>query len=376
MCDMTNLDKTAMVKILNENFGFKLIDDDDFGTAIEMSARDAFRYSLIQGSPYLFDEYGFTCKEQLNVFYHRSSLNLGYYMYCPGLFGVSRKDNELILDKGNSPYYLNKEFPSLFSSSKIILFHDYDESQSPSRAELERDIHKKIKERGDNPENYILTLVSNTSSLKESFLEFITCEYFNRDNYLTESQVPFENNAGIPDFAAYKFPHMKFLAENNFIDGGCCIPEIAAACVFTNSNTSLSNPSKYDVIIGEAKMNGNAKKQLDKHYKLKLASKLFVIKPFNSRIPKDYGLMHIQKDFKINYNSGRNQPQKTSLLKSDEEFLTNYIKFYVIANLPIEKIKDNFIDVKSPIPESEQLIENTINYDFFDLIKLVKKEMP
>lgn len=372
---MKNLDGSSMIEILHKNFGFKEVKDPFGNPAIQMSARDAFRYSLIQGSPYLFDEYGFTCKEQLNVFYHRSSLNLNYYMYCPGLFGVRREKNELILDKGNSPYYLNKEFPSLFSSPKKIIFYDYDESQSCSRAELERDIHKKIKESNDDPANYILTLVSDTSSLKESFLEFIACEYFNQEGYLTESQVPFENNAGIPDFAAYKFPHMEFLAKNNFINGGCCIPEIAAACVFTNSNTSLSNPSKYDVIIGEAKMNGNAKKQLDKHDKLKLASKLFIIKPFNSRISKDYGLMHIQKDFKINYNPGQNKPQDTSLLKSDEQFLTNYIKFYVIANLPIEKIKDNFIDVKSPIAESEQLIENVIEYDFSDLIKLVKKEM-
>ena len=365
-----------MIEVLTKNFGFETTDDDDYGLAVKMSARDAFRYSLIEGSPYLFDEYGFTCKEQLKVFYHRSSLNLGYYMYCPGLFGVKRTGNELLLEQGNAPFYLNKEFPKLFSGEKTIIFSEYDTSNTTSRAEFERTIHKQISDRSDDPSDYLLTLVTNTSALKESFLEYVACEYFNRRNYLTENQVPFENNEGIPDFAAYSFPEIELLVKNKFIEGGCCIPEIATACVFDNSTDNLSEiPSQYDVLLGEAKASQSPKKQLDKHQKLELASYLFGIKPFNSTNKTEYGLLHYDNDCEITFNRGTKQSQKTKLLKTDAEFLKNYIKFYLIANLSIEKIKSNFTDSKSSIPESEQLITNVIDIDFVDLIKWVKKEM-
>ena len=135
-----------MIEILNKNFGFKKVTDPFGKPAIQMSSRDAFRYSLIEGSPFLIDEYGATLKEQLKVFYHRSSLNENYYLYCPGLFGVKRDRETLLLDKGNASVYMKKNFRSMFSRSikKIIIFYEYDPKGNESRAEIERKVYKRI----------------------------------------------------------------------------------------------------------------------------------------------------------------------------------------------------------------------------------------
>ena len=44
--DVKKLDKASMIEVLTKNFGFETTDDDDYGLAVKMSARDAFRYSL------------------------------------------------------------------------------------------------------------------------------------------------------------------------------------------------------------------------------------------------------------------------------------------------------------------------------------------
>jgi len=195
-----------MIEILNKNFGFKKVTDPFGKPAIQMSSRDAFRYSLIEGSPFLIDEYGATLKEQLKVFYHRSSLNENYYLYCPGLFGVKRDRETLLLDKGNASIYMKKHFRSIFFKTikKIIIFYEYDPKGMESRSEIERKVYKRIIKEKMKPENYLLTIVRTDNKQKESFLEYVACEYFNREGYLTETQVPFQNNRGIPDFAAYK----------------------------------------------------------------------------------------------------------------------------------------------------------------------------
>ena len=83
---MLELNKNDLVEILHKNFRFKKTTDPDYGDAIQMDARSAFRYSMIEGSPYLVNEYGFSCKGRMNVFYHRSSLNKNFYTYCFFIF--------------------------------------------------------------------------------------------------------------------------------------------------------------------------------------------------------------------------------------------------------------------------------------------------
>ncbi len=391
------LDIDSMIKILNVNFGFKKVKDPFGNPAIEMSARDAFRYSLIQGSPFLIDEYGATLKEQLKVFYHRSSLNENYYLYCPGLFGVKRDRDTLLLDEGNASVYMKKNFRSMFSKSikKTIIFYEYDPTKKKSRSEIERKVYEKIQKKNKEPKNYLLTIVRTDNKQKENFLEYVACEFFNRKGYLTETQVPFKNNSGIPDFAAYKIKekYMKILSKYKLIDGGCCLPEISAAKSFI-SNTkyeSLEPNMEYEMNIGEAKIGTthDATKQLDKYANAKISRHLFSItvnptkkttskgKPTKNKSCK-YGEFYFDDEFNIDYNPitiATTELDKQKI-KNDEKFLLNYIKLYALGNLPLEKIKSSCKIKENPKKsESEQLIEYVKQWDFEELIKFVGKEM-
>ncbi len=390
------LDIDSMIEILHKNFGFKKVEDPFGCPAIQMSSRDAFRYSLIQGSPFLVDEYGVTLKEQLKVFYHRSSLNENYYLYCPGLFGVKRDRETLLLDKGNASVYMKKNFRSMFSRSikKIIIFYEYDPKGNESRAEIERKVYEQILKENKEPKNYLLTIVRTDNKQKESFLEYVACEFFNRKGYLTETQVPFQNNRGIPDFAAYKIKdeHMKILSKYKLIDGGCCLPEISAAKSFI-SNKKYESPepnTEYEMNIGEAKIGipYTAKGQLKKYANTKISKHLFSITPnptkktTSKRKPAKnksckYGEFYFDDEFNINYNpiTIATTDLDKQKIKNDEEFLLNYIKLYALGNLPLEKIKSSCQIKENQKSESEQLIAYVKQWDFEKLIKFVGEEM-
>lgn len=156
---MLALGKDTMIEILKKNFGFKTIMDQDYGLSVIMDARDAFRYSLIEGSPYLVNEYGFSCKGRMNVFYHRSSLNKGFYTYCPGLFGVQQRSGQIFLDEGNAPYYIKKRHSHIFHGKKTILFLEHNAKDAESRAELERQAYETLKKRGEKSEGFLLSIV-------------------------------------------------------------------------------------------------------------------------------------------------------------------------------------------------------------------------
>jgi len=365
-----------MINILTTNFGFKKVDVPPYGLAVEMDVRDAFRYSLIEGSPYLTTEYGFTCKGRMNVFYHRSSLNNGYYTYCPGLFGVKQTNGVISLDEGHAPYYINKKYPQIFKDKKTVIFLEHDSKNTTSRVELERKVFEELKKQGNNPSNYLLTIVTDRQSLKEAFFEFVACQYFNSKGYLTECQVPFKNNEGIPDFAAYSIPYLKDLIDNELISGGCCIPEIAAACVFDNKSTTIQHLEPNKIMIGEVKTTQkNASSQINKIIKTNLTDYVFEIIPFKKNRATNCGLLRVdESDLKINFESGPAQKPDNNIHAEDEKFLENYIKFYILANLSIEKIKQKFI-VESSESESAQLIKGVLSQDLKDIIKFVRSEM-
>ena len=366
-----DLNISNMIEILHKNFGFKKIKDPFGNDAIQMSARDAFRFSLIQGTPYLSQEYGYTCKEQMRVFYGRTSLNDGFAYYTPGLFGVKRVGEKIHLDEGTSPYYLNKKFPKMFKGNKTVIFQQVSKAQSLS--DIESKIHKKILEKKGNPSDFLLALVDSGNKRKENFLEFVASQYFNKKGYLTENQVPFANTQGVPDFGAYQSPLVDILIDEKFIQSGCPLAEISAACVFQNNGNSTKQKIDYEMLIGEAKTNSDALKQLKTHKDLKLATNLFEIYANQEKHP-DFGLLKFDDDFTINYDGLPKQIVNESLLKKDKEFFENYLKFYIVANLPLEKIQQKFVKSKKD-RETEQLIKNVIKEKFSDIVEFVKGEM-
>ena len=359
-----------MIEILNKNFGFKKVKDPFGKDAVEMSARDAFRFSLIQGAPYLSQEYGYTCKEQMRVFYGRTTLNDGYAYFTPGLFGVKRVGDNIHLDEGTTPYYLNKTYPKMFKGEKTIIFHSV--SGAKSLTEIESKIHNQIHEKKKDPSDFLLALVDSGNKRREPFLEFVTSQYFNGLGYMTESQVPFANTQGVPDFGAYQSPLIDKLIDEKFIENACPIAEISAACVFKNNGKSTQKNGNYEMVIGEAKYVGDALKQLDTIKKLKLATHLFEIYAKQKK-NANFGLLKFDDDYKINYDSSPTQIVSATLIKKDEKFFEHYLKFYIVANLPLEKIKEKFVRSDKE-RETEQLIRNVMKEKFTDIIDFVKEE--
>ena len=76
----------------------------------------------------------------------------------------------------------------------------------------------------------------------------------------------------------------------------------------------------------------------------------------------------------INFDAGPIQSINETLLKNDEKFFENYIKFYLIGNLPLEKIKEKFVTSKKE-RESEQLIKRVMNTSFNDIVNFVEQGM-
>ncbi len=258
----------------------------------------------------------------------------------------------------------------MFHGDKTIIFHQ--QLKSESRAEIERNFHNNIKEKNKDPSQYLLSVISSGNAQKESFLEFVASQYFNNNGYLTENQVPYANDKGIPDFAAYRSPLIKTLIDEKFIESACPLPEISTACIFSNNGTSSKTKVDFEVVIGEAKTNNPAIDQLYNNKKIGLASCLFEIFAKQKK-HNDFGLLKFDDNYKIDFDDTPKQKVKNKLLKDDEKFFENYVKFYLLGNLPLEKIKAKF--VKSQDHESGQLIKNVIKEDFYDVINFVKGEM-
>ena len=88
----------------------------------------------------------------------------------------------------------------------------------------------------------------------------------------------------------------------------------------------------------------------------------------------NFGLLKFDDDYTINFDKNPVQTVDKTLLKNDEKFFENYLKFYLIANLPLEKIKQKFVQsIKER--ETEQMIKNIMKEKFSDIVKFVKEKM-
>ena len=161
--------------------------------------------------------------------------------------------------------------------------------------------------------------------------------------------------------------------DKKFIESACPLSEISTACIFSNKGKSFKEKINYEVVIGEAKTNADATKQLCTHKELGLASCLFEIFARQKK-KNDFGLLKFDDDYVINFDAGPIQSINKTLLKNDEKFFENYVKFYLIGNLPLEKIKEKFVTSKKE-RESEQLIKRVMNTSFNDIVNFVEQGM-
>lgn len=346
------LDSTLIRNVLSKGLGFPVVLDKDLGNVVKMRAKEAFVYALVTGSPYLVSECGLVLAGRLTIFYHRD------YSFTPGLFNVNYDSG--VVEAGDTPLSLKESDPGIFERDKYVLLVDIEKSSN-----IESDIFRQLTNAGKNPSDYILTKIMPTGSGLEHLCEYIACMLFNKRNYMTESQPPW-SYYGNPDFAAYKLPEMSQLWDKGFIGQGCLIQELSALSIFgkTGSKSRTFAP-EYEFVVGEAKtLSNSCVGQLREYLETGLCDSAYEIIP-HKRNPEDgYGLLSFNPDGTINLCECKYRPPLSVEARSnDKKWLENYIKFYLLANLPMDEIRA-FVNMKTKREKLTPL-------NFIDLIRRI-----
>lgn len=324
-----------MINVLNKGLGFPIVSDAIFGEIIKMSASQAFDYALVTGASYLTSEYGLVISGRLTIFYHRN------YSFVPGLF--NRNHGTGSLKEGDSPLAIKLLNPEIFEGDKYILFVNIKETSN-----IESVIYSKLKKDGRNPSDYLLTKVMPSGAGAEHFCEYVSCMIFNRLNYLTESQPPW-SYYGNPDFAAYRLSQLSDLWERGFLQEGCLVQDLSTLTVFGKRGKRWTPdlPKEYEFVIGEAKtLSGSCTAQLRRYLNSGLCTSAYEIIPHKVNPENGYGLISFNSDGTINFYSCKLTPKLNMQARErDKKWLLDYVKTFLIANLPLEEIK-SFIKAK------------------------------
>lgn len=326
------LDKENVIKILNKNFGFNIIDNPAAGEVIEVSALDAYLYSSITGHPYLCNlSGGFSPNGLMQVFNQASSYNL-----VSGMFDRTGRFKYTSL-------LLSRDYPFITNTEKFIIPLEYDKhSEYESKRKM---LYEELKKEGLDPANFIIcTIKKSTSGYgMEPFCEYVTSEYFRRRGFLTETQIPFYYNGGTPDFAAYDFPEvLGMLRQNGLISSGATLVELSALRLFQTSKSRSAGSKETEAIVGEAKTSSmEAIKQIKKYLGKKIFNRAYEIIPHKDKPEIICGLITFNDAGKILVFEGKEKPLVDKNVQDDYfEWLGNYIKYFLLANLDNAEFND------------------------------------
>ncbi len=351
------IDSKKFLKIMKTNFGLELVET-SLGQGVKMDPYNAFIYSLITGSGYLDNPlFPFTPKGLTKLFY-----NAFDYKFVTGLF-----DN---LNLKNTPYNLSLAKEYLFHGAKIIIPVEFN-----SEAELQTKLIKFCKD-NKNCTNYIIQRIesSKKGNGMEPFMEYLTCEYFRKKNYLVENQIPLSHKQGSPDFGGYMLKEI--LSKENGLSNIYLI-ELAMLRI---RKSLTKKPAKIDqnlLIVGEAKTSTTSMaSQLNKYLNTKLFDKGFEIHP-NKKYPSEntFGLFTLNENLAFNVIEGPLIKHIDLEKRRDyESWLVNYSKYYLLANLTADEFNE-FYESKNQnkISSKEDIIRFVNSLSVSEIIKYLNK---
>lgn len=344
------IDAETFINIMVRNFGFEKVDT-ALGRGIIMDPFSAFVYSSITGAGYLDDPYfQYTPKGLMKVFY--SALD---YKFVTGLFDKTTLKN--------TPVMISRAKKYLFDSEKIIVpvefNYDYELQKilSNSLSKLHRDQTDFVIQRIE---------ISKNGNGMEPFMEYLACEMFKKFDYMVETQIPLSAIYGTPDFGAFKLEGIL----------GSSIPlrkfnviELAMIRLGDREGVRVISDLN-DIIVGEAKTSTKImENQLRKYLKTGFFNSAYEIHPSKSSPSNDdFGLVSIGEDYNVNLI----RPIKGLNLSSQKEqndylnWLINYTKYYLIANLTNDEFVDFYIErKKEKIKGVEDVVRfiNSLSYD-------------
>lgn len=351
-----------VLEIFRCNFPFDLVDT-PLGLSIEMPPREAFLFSVVTGSGYLDNPiYPFTPKGLLKLFY-----NAFDYSFVTGIF-----EN---LSFKHTPYLLSKAKKYLFEDDfkYIVPIEFYSE------VELQNFLNSKFQEI-DKPEKYLILRieVSKKGNGMEPLMEYFAAEYFKSAGFIVENQIPLAHSLGSPDFGGYSLKEtLHSLTSFGLLPKGFHIIELALIRIFKKRyNGRIVNYNESKFIVGEAKTSTRAMNaQLNKYLETNLFDFGFEIHPSKVAPSKDYlGLLTLNQKYELTFIEPQTQYKVQNGYSKEkyEHWLTNYMKFYVLANLSNDEFNEYFSKVKkSAISSKKDIVEFVESQSMDQILEVV-----
>lgn len=354
--------KENFFKIFKTNFSFEIVET-KLGKAVKIPAREAFIYSSVTGAGYLENPvYPFTPKGLMKLFY-----NAFNYKFVSGIF-----DNGVLK---NTPYILSRAKQYLFEGDKYIV---------PMEFESEERLNEMLKVKFDslkNRENYIIQRIetSKQGNGMEPFMEYLAGEYFRHLGFIVENQIPLAHTIGSPDFAGYGLSEIiKKISNYGYLPSdGFHMIELALIRNFKTETRSDHNHITHDFIVGEAKTGSVVMtKQLEKYLNTGLFDQGFEICPAKTKPSKDYfGLITLDPNYKIKISLPEAKYIPKNQLSREEYtiWLGNYIKFYLIANLTNDELKQFHLEIRGgKIDKESDLVNFVLELETETILEKIK----
>jgi hypothetical protein len=325
------INKQAIINIFKENFDFEIVETALGDKAIKIPTRDAYIFSSVTGASYLDNAiYPFSPKALQKLFY-----NAFLYNFVTGIF-----DNTSLK---HTPYLLSKAKPFLVSGEyKYIVPIEFDDEQFLQEKQQE---YLALENHTDHIVLRIET--SKNGNGMEPFLEYLAGEYFKKRGFIVENQIPLAHSLGSPDFAGYGLSKAKKTLSSLGFGNGFHIIELA---LFRTLPPSLPNEniSASELIVGEAKAtNVNMTRQLTKYLDTGLFDYGFEIQPYKEEPNQSsFGLFSLDGNHKFKFLPPTSHHKYKEKYSRDEyiEWLYNYLKFYLIANLSNDEFNKYYFD--------------------------------
>lgn len=364
------LNRDSIFKIFQNNFNYEIVDT-LIGKAIKMNWYDAFIYCNVTGAGYLDNPVmPFTPKGMMKILY-----NAFEYNFVTGIF-----ENTTLK---NTPINMQKTKPYLFKGDKYILLEEFNKE-----VELSERLYKYIsilKENNCDPTDYIIQRIeiSKKGNGMENFMEYIACEVYKNRGYIVENQIPLAHDVGSPDFAAYSIRKIAdCMQSNNLLNAGFHIIELALL-IINSSYTNMINIYKIsqndNAVVGEAKTSTNImKKQLEKYTNTGLFEYGIELHP-DKKMPskEEFGLITFDSNYKIKVNEPKAKEVIYNKLYEKEEYyewLTNYMKLYLIANLENDEFQEFYLrKMGNTLKVTDDIVELIKKFSIEELVKVVTR---
>jgi hypothetical protein len=340
---------------MNKNFGLKIVDT-SLGQGVVMDSFSAFIYSTVTGAGYLDDPlYQFTPKGLMKLFYNALD-----YKFVTGIF-----DNTTLK---NTPYIIAQSKTYLFDGNKIIIPVEFE-----SEIQLQKKLKKFLADLKEPSTNYIIQRIekSKKGNGMEPFMEYIACEAMRKEEYIVENQIPLSHNTGSPDFGGYKLEIPLLYNKIHLI-------ELSLIRLGWNVNKTKYNKTQF-FIVGEAKTSTTQmKSQIEKYIKTRFFNECYEIHPYKtSSSDNKFGLISIDANSKIVII--RKKSKELFFDKDKQEkyanWLSNYIKYYLIANLTNDEFIQFFTEKKKKKISGVKDIIDFVNGLSFDELLIKLKEI-